>query len=99
VGELAIGARIIEEAGFSFYDDLVHGYGGGYLPPVIGSPTRGAEPLPDMTLEAGMMMVVQPNVITRDQKAGIQTGELVIVTESGAESLHTAPRGPFHVGA
>lgn len=99
VRELAVGARVIEAAGFTFYDDLVHGFGGGYLPPVIGSPTRGDEPLPDMTLEAGMMMVVQPNVITSDQRAGVQTGELVLITESGAESLHTAPRGPFHVGA
>jgi len=99
VRELAVGARIIEEAGFTFYDDLVHGFGGGYLPPVIGSPTRGEETLPDMTLEAGMMMVIQPNVITGDQRAGVQTGELVVVTESGAESLHTTPRGPFHVRA
>ena len=99
VRELAVGARVIEAAGFTFYDDLVHGFGGGYLPPVIGSPTRGDEPLPDMTLEAGMMVVVQPNVITSDQRAGVQTGELVLITESGAESLHTAPRGPFHVGA
>ena len=52
-----------------------------------------------MTLEAGTIMVIQPNVITRDQTAGVQTGELVLVSESGAQSLHSAPRGPFHVGA
>jgi len=46
-----------------------------------------------------MMMVIQPNVITTDQTAGVQTGELVLVTDTGAESLHTAPRGPFHIGA
>jgi len=96
--ELAVGARLIEEAGFTFYDDLVHGFGGGYLPPIIGSPTRPGHGLSDMTLEPGMTIVVQPNVITRDRKAGVQTGELVLVTDGGAESLHTAPRGPFHVG-
>ena len=95
--ELAVGAKIIEEAGFTYYDDLVHGFGGGYLLPILGSPTRGTEALPDRTLEAGMMMVIQPNVITTDQTAGVQTGELVLVTETGAESLHTAPRGPFHI--
>ncbi|OGA07624.1 MAG: hypothetical protein A3G26_11695 [Betaproteobacteria bacterium RIFCSPLOWO2_12_FULL_65_110] len=99
VRELAVGAKIIEDAGFTFYDDLVHGFGGGYLLPIVGSPTRGHEPLPDRTLEAGMMMVIQPNVITTDQTAGVQTGELVLVTDTGAESLHTAPRGPFHIGA
>ncbi len=33
-----------------------------------------------MTLATGMMMVIQPNVITRDQRAGVQTGELVVIT-------------------
>lgn len=52
-----------------------------------------------MTLETGMMMVIQPNVITKDQRAGVQTGELVVITETGAESLHTVPRGPYVVSA
>jgi Xaa-Pro aminopeptidase len=95
VRELLVGRKVIEEAGFTYYDDIVHGFGGGYLPPILGSPTRGEEPVPDMTLRAGMMMVVQPNVVTKDLKAGIQTGELVVVTEDGAESLHAAPRGPL----
>jgi Xaa-Pro aminopeptidase len=98
VRELAEAAKLIEDAGFTFYDDIVHGYGGGYLPPVIGSPTRENSPLPDMTLAPGMMLVVQPNVITKDEKAGVQTGECMLVTETGAESIHTAPRGPFRVG-
>jgi len=37
--------------------------------------------------------VVQPNVITPDQKAGVQVGELVRVTRDGFERLHSAPRG------
>jgi Xaa-Pro aminopeptidase len=96
--ELLVGARLIEKAGFTFYDDLVHGYGGGYLPPILGSPTRPAEPLPDISLQPGMMLVIQPNVITKDEMAGVQTGECVVITETGAESLHAAPRGPFRVG-
>jgi Xaa-Pro dipeptidase len=99
VSELAVGAKVIEEAGFTFYDDLVHGFGGGYFPPIVGSPTRKNSPLPVMTLEAGMMVVIQPNVISKDQKAGVQTGNLVVITESGAECLQTAPRGPFHLDA
>jgi Xaa-Pro aminopeptidase len=96
--ELAEAAKVIERAGLTFYDDVVHGFGGGYLPPIIGSPTRGKEPVPDLVLQPGMMLVIQPNVITHDQRAGVQTGECVVVTERGAESLHTAPRGPFVVG-
>jgi Xaa-Pro aminopeptidase len=97
--DLVRAAQPIEDAGFTTYDDLVHGTGGGYLPPIVGSPSRQNEPIPDMRLEPGMQMVIQPNVITRDEKAGIQTGEAVVVTERGAESLHTAARGPFVVGA
>ncbi|HSL26529.1 MAG TPA: M24 family metallopeptidase [Acidimicrobiia bacterium] len=31
-------AGVIEDAGFTIYDDLVHGYGGGYLPPSSARP-------------------------------------------------------------
>jgi Xaa-Pro aminopeptidase len=96
--ELAEAAKLIERTGFSFYDDVVHGYGGGYLQPIIGSPTRKNDPLPDLVLEQGMMLVVQPNVITLDEKAGVQTGECIAITEKGGESIHTAPRGPFRIG-
>jgi Xaa-Pro dipeptidase len=91
--DLVAASRVIEEAGFTTDDDIVHGYGGGYLPPVLGSQSRPAGPIPDFTLRPGMMMVIQPNVITRDGRAGVQTGELVVVTETGARSMHSFPRG------
>lgn len=91
--ELVDAAAVIEEAGFTTVDDLVHGFGGGYLPPVIGSRSRAIRPTPDMTLEAGMTVVVQPNVATPDGRLGVQTGELLLVTDAGAERLHTFPRG------
>jgi Xaa-Pro aminopeptidase len=90
--DLLIGARLIEKEGFSFYDDLVHGFGGGYLPPIIGSPLRENGPLSDFELRPGMMLVIQPNVIDMDRRAGVQMGELVVITETGAETLHTIPR-------
>src|SRR5256885_6357252 len=37
-------ARVIEDAGFTVYDDLMHGFGGGYFPPVLGSKSRPAGP-------------------------------------------------------
>ena len=52
----------------------------------------------DVTLRPGMMVIVQPNVITKDGAAGVQTGECILITETGADSIHTAPRGPFQVG-
>jgi Xaa-Pro aminopeptidase len=98
VGELVEASSVIEEMGFTIYDDLVHGYGGGYLPPVLGSKSRPNLPTPDMVLEEGMALVIQPNVITTDEKAGVQTGQLVVVTDDGHRSLHDAPRGLRRIG-
>ena len=91
--EIFEASAVIEDAGFSIYDDLVHGYGGGYLPPIIGSKSRPAGPIPDLTFETNMCLVVQPNVITMDEKAGVQTGECVRITETGVESIHNVARG------
>jgi Xaa-Pro aminopeptidase len=88
-------AGIIERRGFTVCDDLMHGFGGGYFPPIVGTRSRPAGPLPRMTLEENMTVVVQPNVIALDQPAGVQVGELVRVTKSGFERLHRAPRGFF----
>jgi Xaa-Pro aminopeptidase len=89
---------VIEKAGFTTCDDLLHGYGGGYFPPVLGSQSRPTPVIPDMTLEVGMTVVVQPNVITKDERAGVQVGELVHITENGFERLHNAPRALFRAG-
>ena len=118
----AAATEIILGAGYTIYDDLVHGFGGGYLPPVIsranlesgrtaapparrpsaGNFTSAAPARPpsagSFTFAAGMTVVLQPNVITPDERAGVQTGELVLVTESGWEPLHRYPRGLARIG-
>ena len=93
VEDLVAAAEVIEGTGCTTVDDLVHGFGGGYLPPVLGSRSRAIRPVPDMTLEAGMTLVVQPNVTTPDGTLGVQTGELLLVTEHGPQRLHTFPPG------
>ncbi|HEX5617174.1 MAG TPA: M24 family metallopeptidase [Solirubrobacteraceae bacterium] len=81
----ATAAELWEAAGeVTIRDDLVHGFVGGYLPPVLGART----PVPDFTFAAGMTVVVQPNVVTQDERAGVQVGELLLVTEQGFERLH-----------
>ena len=84
---------VIEDAGFTTCDDLLHGYGGGYLPPVLGSRSRPAGPVPDEPFQANQVVVIQPNVVTRDGKAGVQTGEMVVITQDGIERVHAFPRG------
>jgi Xaa-Pro aminopeptidase len=86
-------AEVIEAAGFTIIDDLLHGYGGGYLPPILGSRSRPSAPVPNEPFRAGMVVVIQPNVVTPDGKAGVQTGEMVLITESGIEPFHAVPRG------
>jgi Xaa-Pro aminopeptidase len=84
---------VIEDAGFPIIDDLLHGYGGGYLPPILGSQSRPSGPIPQEPFRAGQTVVIQPNVVTPDRKAGVQTGEMVLITESGIERFHNFPRG------
>jgi Xaa-Pro aminopeptidase len=96
--DVVAAASPIEEAGFTTRDDLLHGFVGGYLPPVLGSPSRQIAPVPDFTFEAGMTVVVQPNVVTRDETAGVQTGELVLIGDDGPERLHHVERGLLRVG-
>jgi Xaa-Pro aminopeptidase len=86
-------AEVIEAAGFTIIDDLLHGYGGGYLPPILGSRSRPSAHVPDEPFRAGMVVVIQPNVVTTDGKAGVQTGEMVLITKTGIEPFHAIPRG------
>jgi Xaa-Pro dipeptidase len=95
MGEILDAAQLIETAGLTIYDDLVHGFGGGYFPPILGTKARPAGPLPEMTLEENMTVVVQPNVVAPAEGAGVQVGELIRVTRAGFERLHAAPRGFF----
>ena len=96
--ELTEASSMIEANGFTTYDDLVHGYGGGYFQPILGSKSRPAGHPPTLVLEENMCMVVQPNVITKDEKAGVQFGQCVRVTKTGFESLHNMPTAMFKAG-
>jgi Xaa-Pro aminopeptidase len=93
---------VIEQKGYTVCDDLMHGFGGGYFQPIVGTKSRMAGKLPEMTLEENMTVVIQPNVTTTEidesKRAGVQVGELVRVTHDGFERLHRAPRGLFRAG-
>lgn len=91
--QIVAAAEVIEDAGFTTVDDLVHGLGGGYLPPVFGSRSRTLEALPSLPLAEGMTLVVQPNVTTTDGRIGVQTGEMFEITATGCRRLHHFPRG------
>ena len=91
--EIVRASRVVEDAGFTICDEIVHGFGGGYWLPVLGVHNRDPALAPELELEANMTIVVQPNVVTRDERAGVQVGEMVRITETGFERMHQAPWG------
>jgi Xaa-Pro dipeptidase len=87
-------AAVIARRGFTINDGFVHGFGIGLLPPSIGtreSAARRGPPGPPFTFAADMCVVVQPNVVTPDERAGVQLGNLLRITGRGAECLHRLP--------
>jgi Xaa-Pro aminopeptidase len=97
-GDLLACADPVLDKGFVTVDDIVHGFGGGYLAPVLSH--RGApNGIHTEPLVQGMTLVVQPNVATADLTAGVQTGELYEITADGARSLHAFPTGMLSGGA
>ncbi len=85
-------AEKIHAAGFTIYDDLVHcAVGGVYAPFLRTRPTtRGAGH--SFTFEEDMVIVVQPNVVTTDERMGVQVGDMLRVTANGVQSFHAVPR-------
>lgn len=87
----------VVESEFQGYDVMLHGYGGGYGPPHVGTPDAAYWPGIDdpategWTFEAGEVLVVQPNVVTPDERHGLQLGTTVVVTDDGTEQLHDYP--------
>ncbi len=93
---------VIGEAGYSIYDDLVHGYGVDIMPPVVDRscvrhwPWDDARPAPrGRVFEEGMAVVIQPNPVTPDERMGLQLGDLNVVRADGVESLHAVPFEPL----
>jgi len=82
---------VIADGGYTIRDALVHGFGIGLLPPSIRTrqTTHGLDDT--WIFEAGETIVIQPNVISADETVGVQVGELCVVTDDGARSLHEFP--------
>ena len=83
-------AEIIHQRGFSTYDDLVHGVN--QYPPIFQTKTRKRHDSQEITFRENMVIVIQPNLITYDEKMGLQFGETLAVKNNGCESLNAYPR-------
>jgi Xaa-Pro aminopeptidase len=89
--ELQEAAEYIHLQGFTVYDDLVHGFGPGAYYPSLRTRRTSARPPQLFVFRENMTVVIQPNIITEDERMGVQVGELLRVTRDGVESLHTYP--------
>jgi Xaa-Pro dipeptidase len=83
-------AEIIHRRGYSIYDDLVHGVN--QYPPIFQTKTTRRHESREVTFRENMVIVIQPNVITKDEKMGLQFGETLLITRKGCESLNAYPR-------
>jgi Xaa-Pro aminopeptidase len=86
--DVVAAAEVIAERGFTVFDSVVHGEGGRNPELGIGSSAHTLEP---WTFQENQVMVVQPNPITLDRRAGLQLGAAVRVADGGAEPLHRYP--------
>lgn len=85
-----LSTKMTEGRGYPILDSLFHGEGG--RNPELG--TRNSHhAFEPCTLKENMVVVIQPNPMTPDGKAGLQLGAAVVVKPGGGECLH---RYPFH---
>ena len=90
-------AEIIHRRGYSIYDDLIHG--ANQYPPIIQSRTKRRHKSDEAIFRENMVIVIQPNVITKDEKMGLQFGETLVVRKNGCESLNSFRRDWIICGA
>jgi Xaa-Pro aminopeptidase len=83
-------AEIVHRRGYTIYDDLVHG--ANQYPPIFQTKSTARHDMKEMVFRDAMVIVIQPNVITHDEKMGLQFGETLLVKKNGCESLNAFPR-------
>ena len=83
---------VIQEEGLTTFDTTLHGWGLLIEDPRVDiEATLIRRPQNEITFREGMLMVVQPNVATPDAKRGLQVGNLVEITRTGARALQKYP--------
>jgi Xaa-Pro aminopeptidase len=85
-------ASVIPEAGFTTFDSTFHGWGLLIEDPRVDvEATLIRRPQGKIVFQEGMLMVIQPNVVTPDGTRGLQVGNLVEITRTGARPLQKFP--------
>jgi Xaa-Pro aminopeptidase len=92
-------ARFIEESGCRTRDVLIHGWGVTIEPPRTDLPSAMIKrELAPFTVQAGMLFVIQPHVVSGDGRHGVQVGNLVVCESGGPRSLQQVDMRFFECG-
>jgi Xaa-Pro aminopeptidase len=90
--EIKKAASVIQDEGFTTFDVTMHGWGLQIEPQRVDiDAAMIRRPMMDFVVQEGMLLVVQPNVVTPDGKRGLQVGNLVEITRTGARALQKFP--------
>lgn len=90
--EVRAAASGIEKAGFKTFDVLLHGWGLQIEDPRVDLACAIIKrPQPPVLFQEGMLIVIQPHVVSPDGTAGLQVGNLVLIEKHGARALQKFP--------
>lgn len=90
--EVKRAAGFVEQKGYRTQDALLHGWGITIEPPRVDLPCAMIKrELTPVTFQAGMLLVIQPHVVSADGRRGVQVGNLVTVEAAGARALQRYP--------
>ena len=79
-------ADLIHDRGYEVYDDLLHGVS--QSPPIIQTAKGRRHESAELTFKEAMVVTIQPNVITEDQRMGLQFGETMVVGKQRCRRLN-----------
>lgn len=82
--------EFIHERDYSIYDDLLQGVS--QTPPIIQKATTKRHESDEIIFKENMVVIIQPNVISKNEKMGLQFGETVVIVKAGCQSLNEFPR-------
>jgi len=88
--EVEEAAELIHRRGYTIYDDLLHGTN--QYPPIIQTKSTTRREGGEIIFRENMTITIQPNVITPDERMGLQFGETVLVKKNGCETFNNFPR-------
>jgi Xaa-Pro aminopeptidase len=95
--DVADAAAPIVESDYAIDDPHLHGFGTVLEPPFVGTEESNYWPgyddpvVADWEFEAGHAVVVQPNVVTPDERHALQLGAAAVVTDDGVDVLQEYP--------